>query len=424
MTHVRRLAFILVALVYWVICARMFAGIEVLDREYVFAHTDPSDYSKLIVGGTWSALTREDRLHARVDELDRKVVHHFGYVAVGSALFEILAPVYRLFGIPESQATYGVQALLGVINVILFGLVLRRLGTPPNVAGPLWVVYAACASTVVLASVPESWLYTGTMGLVAALLAVEDRVPDWVVAAFVGIAMNTNLLLLLLVGVMLPRAARDTTSPLVMLRRLATWAAVAFVSWAAVQQVLALAFDRQFRADWAIVIASEFRETFPTALPIYSPLRSAYAAVNLYFVSIVGNHADLAFGWRAALETLKSPFGLASALVYATVIGLCLRRVVRLARPDRRARSWTTLRRPEWTWLIMMLVMLCLAIGTVYYEGFVYSPIAIPWLLLLLAGLLREPSRLEVNLLRLLAVLVMIDTAQTVLRSREILVAM
>ena len=424
MTYVRRLAFTLVVLVYWVICARGFAGIAVLDREYVFAHTDPSDYSKLIAGGTWSALTREDPLHARVDELDRKVVHHFGYVAVGSALYEILAPVYRLLGIPESQAPYGVQALFGVINVILFGLVLRRLRIAPNVGGPLWVVYAACASTFVLASVPESWLYSGTMVLAAALLAVEDRVPDWVVAAFVGIAMNTNLLLLLLVGAMLPRAARDTASAVVILRRLATWTALAFVSWVAVQQVLALAFDRQFQADWAIFIAHEFRKTFPAGLPIYSPLRLAYAAVNLYFVSIVGNHADLAFGWRAAMQTIMSPFGLASALVYATVIGLCVQRAVRLARPGSRAQSWTTLRRPEWTWLIMTLVMLCLATGTVYYEGFVYSPIAVPWLLLLVAGLLREPSRLEVNLLRLLAVLVIIDTAQTVLRSREILLTM
>lgn len=412
------------ALLFLVICASLFVGIPVLDREYVLANADPNDYARLLGDPGWREVLA-DGPASEASELHRKATHHFAYVVVGSVIHHALEAGYRLLGIPGAYAAYGVNAVIGLANVLLLALLLKRIGAPTETRIPLVAVYAVCVSTLLYASIPDSWLFSGTIVLASTLLVTVRAIPSWVIGAFIGVGMTANFLLVICLAALIPRAAGGDANLLATGRRLLSWGAATLIAWIAVSAVLALAISPDLGVDRVLGSAFGFRAEFPVGLSIWSPTRWAYAAANVFIVPIVGNHDDLHFGWRAFRSTLLHPVGLLSILVFLTLVVRGLARTFITMRARLRERSLTAvLEMPETGWLVLAAGAAGMAATTVYYEAALYSPVAVPAVLVAMASGYRAGNRLDRVLLLSLPALVAIDTAQTTWRIREQLIAM
>jgi hypothetical protein len=350
------------------------------------------------------------------DNAQKHKIHHVLYGAAGHGVYATL----RAAGLAERTAVYAVNAVVGVVNLVLLFFLLRRFNPAGNPVFPFLLFHAAALSTWIFSSIPESWPFSATLLLGYLLLLQRRPLRPLAMAVVLGVVMLNNVLLGAL-GVLLAAGVwRQGVRGWRWVRTTAAAAAVTVASWAGGLTVLSAA-DPGFRPDHFVAYTIWFRQFAHVDLPPYAPYVWKSATTNLFVNSVVSNQPDPSVPQEALLATLTgSPLGAAATVAYLLIMGVAGWALLRRLRV-RGVRG--ALADPAADLALWCVLMLAVTVGLYYRSGFLYSTVVVPVLALLLCRGLDLRVRWQRALLYAALALMLASNAQQVQTFREALAA-
>ena len=318
------------------------------------------------------------------DVAQKHKVHHFLYFVVGGVLYDVLHGIRGVLGLDPRQALYEVSALIGCVNLLLLGLLLRRL-SPGVPAAPFLLFYGLALSSWLFYSVPESWPLSTTLLLGFLWVTYVRRWPWWGLALYLGVAMLNNLLLGVLGIFIALREAGERPWPSALVRSTAA-AGVMVATWLALLTGLS-PLEAGLRPDHFVAYTLWFKRTVAfESLPLSDPYVWKSALSNLFVTSVASNQADPMVPQEALLHTLRSGvLGAVVVLAYLVVLGVMAAALWRAIRATPRGGLGVVPADPL-LHVAAFLGVFALTVVAFYYSGaFLYSMLALPLLTLLLA---------------------------------------
>jgi hypothetical protein len=407
----------------FVVYGHSFNTFPILERRHsVLAEADAAAFAVL---HTEFALTRhygdEYRPSGRTshDIAQKHKTHHFLYFVVGGVLYEAIAGFRSLLGLDRHQALYEVTALLGVLNVILLGLLLRHFApSAPRVA---WLaLYAVALGTWIYHAIPESWPLSTTLALGFLLLAYQRRWSTPALAGYLGLAMLNNFLLgtlglILLLRELSEREWRAAVS------RTAVAAAIVVGTWLTALSLGSL-IEPGLRPDRFVAYTLWFkRHLAGQPLPLADPYVWASAFTNLFVNPVVSRQPDPVVPQEALLSTLRG--GWQGPIAVAAYVALAATAAVGAWRTWR-ATGWPAILRDEAAHLAAFCAAFALFVSVTFFGGaFLYSMLVVP-LVVVLGARYLPAARWAVGLLYATVAIVAVNNAMQIVEFRAALRAM
>jgi hypothetical protein len=300
----------------------------------------------------------------------RKSVHHIGYLFVASAIIQIAKATGVFDGV---EAIWLVSPLIGCINFLLAFKLFLTILPRRDLAWPSALMYALVPGTWTYASMPESWVLSGTAVLL--VLNMRDRqIPRLMVGLLIGTLMLSNFLLLLLAALMYIR--RD--SEIARVVDIAVVILTALACWITLLLLLGLTLSPDFFPHRFFQLTIDFKNIFPENLKVYSPMRWLYNGTNLLVLPMILNQGELNFGRWALMDTgLKFPLGTLAVISLITLWAMGIMRIVGMVKhmPESAAELFLGKKIGEWFYLFLVFAAAGMAL---YYESFIYSSMVCP----------------------------------------------
>jgi hypothetical protein len=366
-----------------------FTGFPVIERAVsVVGEADAASYSILYrefeldtpIGNPFNLDGR-----SLADVAQKHKLHHVVSAAAGHGIYVAAAPVYRLLGMPDGWAVYLPGALVGALNIVLLALLLRGDNPHGNSVVPFVVLYGVSLSPWLYAAVPDSWPLTTALFLGFLVLARNERIPMFSLAALLGLFMLNNMAIAALVGVLWLREWRSAPVGVRLLARSAGALVVVLATWLAGLTGLSF-FDPGFRPDHYWAFSRWFRDYMGATLPLTDPYVWKSVISNLLVNGVTTNQPDPNMPQEAMMATLRSSRLGAAAIV--ALAGLLLAATIRLVRyalaAAREAGLRTALTDPAVFPALWCLVMIVVTVAIYYGGGFTYAALTTPMLAALL----------------------------------------
>ena len=356
------------------------------------------------------------------DVAQKHKLHHVLSAALGRGLHDVVAPLYELLGVPRARAVYLPGALLGALNVVLLGLLLRRWNPRGNSTVPFLVFFGISLSPWLYTAVPDSWPLTIGLFLTFLLLAESDRMPTLGLAALLGVFMLNNMAIAALVGVLWLREWRRAPLSWPLIGRAALALGLAVGVWLAGLSLLAL-FDPGFRPDRYWAFSRWFRDFMGARLPPTDPYVWKSMLSNLFVNSVVTNQPDPNMPQEAMQHTIRSSLLGVAAIV--ALLGLGATALWRLARhaiaQARTGGARGLLTHPALFPALWCVVMVMVTLALYYAGGFTYATLTVPMMAALLCSQLDLGKPLERVLVWGAVLLIVINNLDQVRQFRDAL---
>ncbi|MFN0006537.1 MAG: hypothetical protein ACKVXR_01415 [Planctomycetota bacterium] len=356
-------------------------------------------------------------------------VKHPLYAVVGHALWSGSSTATRALGLPPELAIHLVNAVISAINLVLFILLAEALGQSIKVVAPLSLLYAGAASPWVLGAVPESWPLSATVSLLFLVMLYRFRCSWLVLGLVAGIGMLNNPFLggLLIVFWMHEIASRRGR-PAAVMARIAASGAIALLAFVGSLEFLSL-WDEQYRVAGFLERATWFQERNVALLasrhyPDPSSLDALKGSIGNWLVTaVVSFQSDPFFPVESLKSTLRESWlgraGVAAYLGLAVTAGLTA--MSSLRRGHGRLPAFQGYASP-----FAILIVVWWLLGHLYYWPctFLFSPPAVPLLILLLGCYLSRLPVWTVSLVWMACLTVVATNTAQILRIRDALEVM
>jgi hypothetical protein len=423
-----RRGWIVVLLVAFGLYAWSFNSFPALERQKWFLG-DAANYKILLE--RWSLREKIGNEYAtdprRLEDVAQKhKVHHVLFGILGRPVYLGARAVYQAVGWNPAKAAYAVNALIGVLTLVLLRAYLMRLNPQGNPLLPFLVLQAFSLSTWMLSSGPGSWPLTGALMLLTLYLAERRALPLPALAALLGVFMLNNMTLGLVV---IPLSLRLLTADGPLVRRLAGAAglgAIAGAVWLTGLLLLSL-LDDSFRPDHFLAYSAWFKEYLGESLPITSLYVWKSILSNLFVTTIASNQGDLRIPPEAVLYTLRgSVVGAIATVAVVALLSAGAWRMVRGLLARRRQEGLrTTLRdEPAVPIAIQILLQVVMTAALSYTSGWYYGPTMVPLVVLMLCRYLDLRDRRMAVFVYTAVALIVINNAVQIDRFRDVLRAM
>ena len=374
-----------IALVMGVVCAGTFSRFPVFDQATdVVMAADSSDYIRLIVGSRWLALFDESSGDVLSGEERRKVVHHILYFPVTEVLIRMSMGVAAPFGgVGRRGALFAANAVLTALNVIIFSVLLHRLGRGRSIAFVL--LYACSLSTWVYGALPDTWVLSGTLALLVLLMVVVG-VPATIVSAAVGLFMLNTFTLGCALLTLVPRFVRESTTVCQFALRVAMAIGTTLLVWIGTLQALG-SIQPLFGVQNFLWLTIDFGQNISQRWSLLSPVRWGFAFVQMFILSVISNQEFLNFGGLTIVRTLANvPFGTAGVLLYVTLLAIAAYRIGReLPRATTRGAMRSFLSEEHFGFALFILAFYASKTAGAALDAVLYSPVVLPAFTLWLA---------------------------------------
>ncbi len=373
MSTIERILVILAGLLICVTYSLTFRGAaSISERRDVIAFADSSEYLQLTRSHEYLQVLSSSG--TAQSELLRKTTHHVGYVVVADGFVSSLTRLVP--SVSASDAAWLLSPIVGAICSVLFYLLIR-VEMPAIYAAPSGLAFASAPAIWIYSSVPETWMFC-CMVVLGALHLRKRLLQPWLIGLLVAVAASVNFLLLLTVVLF----ADNRKLLRAEISRLLQVGVFAGVFWVALLCILGAALSPAFWPTQFALTTVTFKAGLAENLPIWSPFRWAYSGLNGWVVPFVLNQADLNFGRSAFLDTARNiPLGLMSCISVVSVMGATLFHYG--SSYFRQVKTVGLV--PQQIPALPAFLLLSLAATTLaaYFESFLYSPMVIPVLSLL-----------------------------------------
>lgn len=425
-----------VQLVFWAILltivfftyAGSFSNIPIIEEKHsVLADSDAANFALLVREFGFSKRFGDEYKTAQRTEGDvaqKHKIHHVLYAITASGIFTALQPLYRAVGLPADRAVYGVNALIGCLNIIVLALLIRRLNPNGNPIWPFLVLYAFTLNVWIYSAVPESWPFTSL--LVMTFLLSLTRLKPFLAGALLGIFLLNNIFLSLMFIILSLEIARRSKSVQEWLRTSIVAGAIAVATWAVGMLALS-SFDPSLSPVNFIRFTFWFRDyASPGRLPLYDPYVGMSVLSNTFVTSVVSNQPDAFVPQEAMLYTLQGGWlGRVATLSWLALAAVVLAPAMyRLARADRARMAAMVRDDHSWDLVVLCAVWAAFTWVVFYASGFLYSMAIVPLFAALLCRHLDFRRRTHMVLCLATVLLIVINNIDQITQFRATLGAM
>jgi len=355
------------------------------------------------------------------DVAQKHKIHHVLYAIIGSGVYTVLRPAYAAVGLPPERAVYGVNALIGCLNLVVLALLLRRLNPNGNAIWPFLLLYAFSLNVWIYSAIPESWPFTSL--LVMTFLLAVMRLRPVAAGALLGVFLLNNIFLSVLFVILAVEAARRSKSLIEWVRSCCLTGAVMAGTW--FFGLLALsAFDPSLSPINFIRFTFWFRDyASPGNLPLYDPYVILSVLTNTFVTAVVSNQPDLFIPQESMLYTLQG--GWLGRIATMSWIGLvCVAFVpvvLRIVRARREGIAAMVREDPSWNLVILCATWAALTWVVFYASGFLYSMAIVPLFAALLCRHLDFRRRTHLLLCLATVLIVIANNVDQVMQFRAAL---
>lgn len=411
----------------FIVYSTSFNDFKILEQKHsVLAEADSANFAILIkdfhISKKYGDEYNTDN-RSLFDIAQKHKIHHFLYVIVGNIIYKVFSVIYTVFGIPQSQALYSVNALIGCFNLGLLYILLRYFQNGESTVRCFLWFYAFSLSTWLYGSVPESWSFTITLILLFLVLFYRAGLNPYILSVFIGIAMLNNMFLGSLFIFLLMRFFRSNGKWRSLLGKASLSLLTIFSTWLLSLFVLSF-FDDSFRPDNVFKYTIWFKKFIgynhvPWSLYVWKVIFT-----NLFVNTILSNQSNPAVPQEALLYTLRESYvGIISTIIYLILFATVILRILfHIRKLSKEKKGFLKIIEKEDNQLLLYCLLWVFLTLILFPPGaFLYSTTIVPLMIILTARFTNQERVYDKVLLYATIAAVIINNSFQVMKFRDAL---